>query len=206
MKRKILMMLMTFTVSAAILAGCSKDDTEKKRIDTEETRRTEDDNETLDDIDFDDETLDDIDFDDEILDDIDFDDETLDDIDFDDETSEDIDSDEKTLSDYFAEPGVQEQMDADIAAAKEAYASTYSDIRREVDGNTLVYIYVYKDPIPEDEIEAFQETMDSSLSEAVKEQNLIGITEQQSGVEGISLQYIYCNPDGTEIFNKTYSE
>ncbi len=176
MKRKILMMLMTFTVSAAILAGCSKDDTEKKRIDTEETRRTEDDNETLDDIDFDD------------------------------ETSEDIDSDEKTLSDYFAEPGVQEQMDADIAAAKEAYASTYSDIRREVDGNTLVYIYVYKDPIPEDEIEAFQETMDSSLSEAVKEQNLIGITEQQSGVEGISLQYIYCNPDGTEIFNKTYSE
>jgi len=97
-------------------------------------------------------------------------------------------------------------MDADIAAAKEAYASTYSDIRREVDGNTLVYIYVYKDPIPEDEIEAFQETMDSSLSEAVKEQNLIGITEQQSGVEGISLQYIYCNPDGTEIFNKTYSE
>lgn len=146
-------MLMTFTVSAAILAGCSKDDTEKKRIDTEETRRTEDDNETLDDIDFDD--------------------ETLDDIDFDDETSEDIDSDEKTLSDYFAEPGVQEQMDADIAAAKEAYASTYSDIRREVDGNTLVYIYVYKDPIPEDEIEAFQETMDSSLSEAVKDRILL---------------------------------
>lgn len=168
MRRKILMLLLTFSMSAAVLAGCSKDDTEKdtstsKGITTEAAENNNG-------------------------------------------TPEDNSSAEKTLSDYFAEPGVQEQMDADIAAAKEAYASTYSDIRREVDGNTLVYIYVYKDPIPEDEIEAFQETMDSSLSEAVKEQNLIGITEQQSGVEGISLQYIYCNPDGTEIFNKTYSE
>lgn len=166
MKRKILMMLMTFAMSAAMLAGCSKDDTEKDRVDTEETGRTEDGN----------------------------------------ETSEDTAFDEKTLSDYFAEPGVQEQMDADIAAAKENYASTYSDIRREVDGNTLVYIYVYKDPIPEDSLEEFQESIDASLSQTITDQNLIGIMEQQSGVSGISLQYIYYNPDGTEIFNKTYSE
>ncbi len=166
MKRKILMMLLTFSMSAAMLAGCSKDDTEtteKDSIATEDIKNGND-------------------------------------------TSEDTSSAEKTLSDYFAEPGVQEQMDADIAAAKETYASTYSDIRREVDGNTLVYIYVYKDPIAEDDIEAFQESIDTSLSQAIKDQNLIGIMEQQSGVEGISLQYIYCNPDGTEIFNKTYSE
>lgn len=196
MKRKIVMMLMTFTMSAAILSGCSKDGTEKNRIDTEESRRTEDDNETLEDNDFDNEILEDNDFDNEALEDYDFDNETL----------EDYDSDEKTLSDYFAEPGVQEQMDADIAAAKETYASTYSDIRREVDGNTLVYIYVYKDPIPEDSLEEFQESIDASLSQTITDQNLIGIMEQQSGVSGISLQYIYYNPDGTEIFNKTYSE
>lgn len=205
MKRKILMMLMTFTVSAAILAGCSKDDTEKKRIDTEETRRTEDDNETLDDIDFDDETLDDIDFDDEILDDIDFDDETLDDIDFDDETSEDIDSDEKTLSDYFAEPGVKEQMDADVETAKTTYASKYTDISYEINGNTITYIYVYKDPIPEE----FHEQMDSYIVAEIKNQKVIGAIEQleqQSGVKGVSVQYIYRNPDGTDIFNETYSK
>lgn len=158
MKRKILMTLMTFTMSVALLAGCSKDD----------TKTTEKDNKTSEEI-----------------------------------TTE---AAEKTLSDYFAEPGVQEQMDADIATAKETYASTYSDIRREVDGNTLVYIYVYKDPISEDDFEEFQESIDSSLSQTIKDQNLIGIMEQQSGVDGISLQYIYCNPDGTEIFNKTYSE
>ena len=55
MKRKILMMLMTFTMSAAMLAGCSKDDsetTEKNSIATDEsvgTEETKDDNDTSED-------------------------------------------------------------------------------------------------------------------------------------------------------------
>lgn len=170
MKRKILMMLMTFTMSAAMLAGCSKDDagsTEKNSIDTEATGKTED-------------------------------------TENDEEASEDTASTEKTLSDYFAEPGVKEQMDSSMEAALSTYSSTYSDVSYEIDGNTIVYIYVFKDPMSIDE--ATQETLDAELSKTVKDQNLIGIMEQQSGVKGISIQYIYRNPDGTDVFNKTYSE
>ncbi len=166
MKRKILMMLLTFSMSAAMLAGCSKDDTEKDTNTSEgiTTEAAENNN----------------------------------------DTSEDTSSAEKTLSDYFAEPGIKEQMDSSMEAALSAYGSTYSDVSYEIDGNTIVYIYVFKDPMSVDE--ATQETLDAELSKTVKDQNLIGIMEQQSGVKGISIQYIYRNPDGTEVFNGTYSE
>ncbi len=166
MRRKILMLLLTFSMSAAVLAGCSKDDTEKdtstsKGITTEAAENNNG-------------------------------------------TPEDNSSAEKTLSDYFAEPGVKEQMDSSMEAALSTYGSTYSDVSYEIDGNTIVYIYVFKDPMSVDE--ATQETLDAELSKSVKDQNLIGIMEQQSGVKGISIRYIYRNPDGTEVFNGTYSE
>lgn len=47
MKRKLLIMLMTFTMSAAMLAGCSKDDqetTKKDSIATDKAARIEDTN------------------------------------------------------------------------------------------------------------------------------------------------------------------
>ena len=167
MKRKILMMLMTFTMSAAMLAGCSKDDTntsKKDDISTEDTKGDENDN----------------------------------------DTSADTSSSEKTLSDYIAEPGVKEQLDSSMESAKTANGNTYEDISWEVNGNTFVYIYVFKDPVSVDE--AQKESLDAELSKLVKEQDLINIMEQQSGVKGISVQYIYRNPDGTEVFNGTYSE
>jgi len=169
MQRKILMMLLTFSMSAAVLAGCSKDDTkttEKNNNTTNDAFRTEADED-------------------------------------DNDTPEDT---EKTLSDYFAEQGVKEQMDADMETAKTTYASTYTDISYEINGNTITYIYVYKDPIPEDSFEEFHEQMDSYIVAEIKNQNLIGAIEQQSGVKGVSVQYIYRNPDGTDIFNETYSE
>ena len=167
MNRKILMMLMTFTMSAAMLAGCSKDDSEttkKDSIATDDVR-----NDVVD-------------------------------------TSEDAVPAEKTLTDYFAEPGVKEGMDSSMNSAKTTYASTYSDISYEIDGNTLVYIYVFKDPVPEDTIEGIRESLDAELSKSIKEQNVIGMMEQQSGVKGISVRYIYRNPDGTDVFSGTYSE
>ncbi len=169
MKRKILMMLMTFTMSAAMLAGCSKDDPETTKKDSNATEKVT--NEATEN-----------------------------------DTSEDAVPAEKTLTDYFAEPGVKEQMDSDMATAKATYASTYSDISYEIDGNTIVYIYVFKDAMPEDAIEGIQESLDAELSKSVKDQNLIGLIEQQSGVKGVSVQYIYRNPDGTDVFNGTYSE
>ena len=168
MKRKILMILLTFSMSAAVLAGCSKDDTkttEKNNNTTNDAFRTEADEDDID-------------------------------------TPEDT---EKTLSDYFAEPGVKEQMDADVETAKTTYASKYTDISYEINGNTITYIYVYKDPIPEE----FHEQMDSYIVAEIKNQKVIGAIEQleqQSGVKGVSVQYIYRNPDGTDIFNETYSK
>ncbi|MDE5873193.1 MAG: DUF4854 domain-containing protein [Lachnospiraceae bacterium] len=169
MKRKILMMLMTFTMADAMLAGCSKDDPETSKKDSNATEKVT--NEATEN-----------------------------------DTSEDAVPAEKTLTDYFAEPGVKESMDSDMASVKATYASTYSDISYEIDGNTLVYIYVFKDTIPEDSIEEIQKSADAELSKSVKDQNLIGLIEQQSGVKGVSVRYIYRNPDGTEVFNGTYSE
>ncbi len=166
MKRKILMMLMTFTMSASILAGCSKDDpkvTQYDSISTDDVR-------------------------DSII-----------------ESNNSGDAAEKTLTDYFAEPGVKEGMDSSVAYAKSSL-SEYSDVSYEIDGNTLVYIYVFKNPVPKDTIEGIQEDLDAELSKSVKDQNLIGMLEQQSGVKGVSVQFIYRNPDGTDVFNGTYSE
>lgn len=172
MKRKLLMMLMTFTMSAAMLAGCSKDDsetTEKNSIATDEAVGTE---------------------------------ETKDDND----TSEDTVPAEKTLSDWLAEEGIKDQLDSEIASVKSTYSSTYSDVSYEIDGNTLVYIYVFKDPIPEDAIDGMKESLDDELAQSVKDQNLISIMEQQSGVKGVSVRFVYRNPDGTDVFSGTYSE
>ncbi|MCM1084626.1 MAG: DUF4854 domain-containing protein [Clostridium sp.] len=167
MKRKLLMLLMTFTMSAAMLVGCSKQETTEDDTVTE-AERTE--------------------------------------ADKDDDTSADTTAAAKTLDDYMAEPGVKDAMDADMESAKTAYASTYSDVSYEIDGNTFVYIYVFKDPMPEDTISELQESLDKELQNAIDSQNLIGIMEQQTGVEGVSIQYIYRNPDGTDVFNKIYSK
>lgn len=169
MKRKLFMLLMTFTMSAAMLVGCSDDtDTTEKDDVVTEAERTE--------------------------------------ADKDDDASEDTTAAAKTLSDYMAEPGVKEAMDADMESAKAAYASTYSDVSYEIDGNTFVYIYVFKDPMPEDTMSELQESLDTELQNAIDSQNLIGIMEQQTGVEGVSIQYIYRNPDGTDVFNQIYSK
>lgn len=79
------------------------------------------------------------------------------------------------------------------------------DVSYEIDGNTLVYIYVFKDPMPEDTME-MQESLDAELSKSVKDEKLISTLEQASGVKGISIRFVYRNPDGTEIFSGTYSE
>lgn len=171
MKRKLLIMLMTFTMSAAMLAGCSKDDqetTKKDSIATDKAARIEATND-------------------------------------DNDTQEDTVSAEKTLSDWVAEAGIKEQLDSEMASVKAAYASTYSDVSYEIDGNTLVYIYVFKDPMPEDTME-MQESLDAELSKSVKDEKLISTLEQASGVKGISIRFVYRNPDGTEIFSGTYSE
>lgn len=109
-----------------------------------------------------------------------------------------------TLEDYFNDsPQLCNAMDAQVELYKETEADVYSDLGWEVEDNTLTYWYQLKEQVPNPD-EAW-EVMESSIDMSRLEELVEGV-EDETGVDGVIIQYVYYNADGTVIGTITYPE
>lgn len=107
-----------------------------------------------------------------------------------------------TLEDFYSKPLYTEAMDSQIASYEETYASTYSDIDWSVSDNTLTYSYTYA--VQVEDVNALKSNLDANLTNEAVAPSITDL-EEETGITGVSIQYIYYNNDGTEIYNKTFS-
>lgn len=105
-----------------------------------------------------------------------------------------------TLEGYYSKPVIKEAFDEELESLKETYSSTYSDIAYSITENTITYTYTLAEQIDDDAVESLEtslnaESLDSQIADI----------EEATGITGISVEYIYLNADGNEIFRKTYT-
>ncbi|MGN0374805.1 MAG: DUF4854 domain-containing protein [Butyrivibrio sp.] len=107
----------------------------------------------------------------------------------------------KTVEEFYSNPVQEAINNAQLKQLKEYYASLYSDINFGYVGNTVIYEYTYLDELdPEIAFAA----LDATFTPEVIQEMLVPI-EEETGISDVELQIIFNNPDGTEIFNKTYT-
>lgn len=117
---------------------------------------------------------------------------------------DDAKSDAKTLEDFYGEADVKKEFESQFASLKESFSSLYSDMSYKVEGNTFEYTYTFKGEVAADQVDAFKETTAYSLQ--ISAESAIKEMKTATGIKDeLTLRYIYCNPDGTEIFNESYS-
>ena len=74
-----------------------------------------------------------------------------------------------------------------------------------VEGNTLVYTYTYAQVIDSSLVDAVSQQLDQTITNSASTfTNVADTLEEESGIDGITVQVIYLNGDGTELLNKTF--
>lgn len=86
----------------------------------------------------------------------------------------------------------------------------YEDLNSEnlnvsIEGNTLTYTYFYEDTYSNEMLDLVKTEADSILEKQASTFETVSDTlERQSGIEGITVQVVYINGDGTEIIRKEF--
>ena len=104
------------------------------------------------------------------------------------------------------EPATLEEWVANNSEATATLEELSTDeLEVTVEGNTLVYTYTYDQVIDSSLVDAVSQQLDQTLSQSASTFTGVADTlEEESGIEGISVQVIYLNGDGTELLNKTF--
>ncbi|MDR1767512.1 MAG: DUF4854 domain-containing protein [Propionibacteriaceae bacterium] len=99
---------------------------------------------------------------------------------------------------------VVDSVQSSIPDLKAQYADTYSDITITASGSdTIVYTYTYKDAVDaaatattlDGQKDTLQSTCDEQVFPAMK----------QAGVTAPKAQYVFLNPDGSQVWTNTFS-
>lgn len=102
------------------------------------------------------------------------------------------------LDDFVAE------VDAGVEDALGPMADAYSDVRVEaVPPSGIEYIYVFAEEVDPDEATA-QFDSSASMLETTFE-NQVAPSMEQAGIDSPSATWTYQNPDGSEIWSRTFS-
>lgn len=102
------------------------------------------------------------------------------------------------LDDFVAE------VDASVEDALGPMADAYSDVRVEaVPPSGIEYIYVFAEEVDPDEATA-QFDSSASMLETTFE-NQVAPSMEQAGIDSPSATWTYQNPDGSEIWSRTFS-
>lgn len=107
-----------------------------------------------------------------------------------------------TVEEFYTRPAYAAALDEQMESFKTAYASVYSDIGYSISGNTFTYTYTLATQI--DDVAAAKSTLESSLS-ASDISSAIDDMEDETGLTGITVEYVYYNHDGSEIFRKSFT-
>lgn len=107
-----------------------------------------------------------------------------------------------TVEEFYSRELYKAAMEEQITQLEETYADTYSDIGYSLSGNTFTYTYTYKMQI--DDTAGLKKNLESALTQDAVDDSITAL-EEETGITGVSVQYIYYNADGTEIYNQTFS-
>lgn len=108
-----------------------------------------------------------------------------------------------TLEEYYAKPIVKEAFEEELNSLKETYSSTYSDIAYSITENKFTYTYTLAEQL--EDAAAAAESLETSLNAESLDAQIADI-EKETGITGVSVEYVYLNADGSEIFRKTYTK
>ncbi len=104
------------------------------------------------------------------------------------------------------EPATLEEWianDSEASATLEEMSS--NELEVTVEGNTLIYTYTYGQVIDASLTDAVSQQLDSSISQSASTfTDVADMLEEESGIDGVSVQVVYLNGDGTELLNKTF--
>ena len=112
---------------------------------------------------------------------------------------------EATVESYFKEhPDEVEQMKKNINSDESL--NTMVDVDLKAKGNTLSYIYTFKETYSDEQIEKFKPDLKKSMEGEVAEEmkKKIPQIEEGFGVKGVKLYMEYRNGDGKKILSTTY--
>lgn len=109
-----------------------------------------------------------------------------------------------TVEEYYKRPATSAELDKQLESTKEAYADMYSDISWDANGNTFEYHYTYAETIDPEVFASIESEVSSSLQ--AESASLIDAVSEECGIEDVSLRFVYYNPDGSVIFDETFSK
>ena len=104
------------------------------------------------------------------------------------------------------EPATLEEWIANDSEASATLEEMSTDeLEVTVEGNTLVYTYTYDQVIDSSLTDAVSLQLDQSItSSASTFTDVADVLEEESGIDGVTVQVVYLNGDGTELLNKTF--
>lgn len=108
---------------------------------------------------------------------------------------------------YESSDEVRKSFDNDIANFKREYSDSYSDAKIEISGNSISYIFTFKETMPI----AYQGLFVAALGNTLEIQCQTQVYSVRKNAtyltdEPLSMSYIIKNPDGTEFYTYTYTE
>lgn len=101
-----------------------------------------------------------------------------------------------TLEEFYSSPQMQAQFEAEERYLLNTYKTIYSDIEYVVHGNTFSYVYTYLNEV---DIAATKKNLEESFASLDLDSSFEEI-EEQTGISDITLEFVYVNPDGTEVY------
>lgn len=107
-----------------------------------------------------------------------------------------------TLEKYIADhPEEQKAMDDAVAS----YAQDGMAVDVQFKGNTIIYSFKYDETYDEDTVEQMKSYFDGAMESVGSVfENIAKTCEEQTEIEGITVQVLYLNGDDSEIYNKTF--
>lgn len=117
-------------------------------------------------------------------------------------TEEETTKKAETLEEFYGTEEYQEYLESQREYILSIYSSMYSDIQFVIEGNTFAYEYTYAN---EYDVESTAATLEKTLTDDYFI-STVEAMEEESGISGITLEFAYYNPDGTEIFRKSFTK
>ncbi len=117
----------------------------------------------------------------------------------------------ETLEECFADPEIKEQVDAEVesAIADSGLSDMYSNVEARAEDNVLIYDYTYADAITftdECQRRAWYNTFIDEIEPSRSQfEEIAADLDESLNLEGITVQLIYRNTDGTELMAYDYA-
>lgn len=100
---------------------------------------------------------------------------------------------------------LEEFINSNEDAKNTVESMTNDQMSVEVSGNTLTYLYTYNQTFTGETLDALKEELENAMeSQKSTFENIADTLEKESGIDEVTVQVIYANEDGTEIYKEEF--